>query len=105
MDLQAHDAHARAYEVERRAHEAAGRVATKRHDLAALAAELARAQADLHTATERENLARQEAQAACAQMLELDAQVRLARNKARGWEPRSTPKPLLYGSRDSNKKW
>ena len=105
MDLQAHEASTRAYEAEQRAHEAADRVATKGQELAALAGELAQAQTDLRTATEREALARQEAQAACVQMLELDAQVRLARNKANRLEPPSPAKPLIYGSRDINKRW
>ena len=69
MDLQSHDANARAYEAEQRAREAAERRCDQGRELAALAGELARAQSDLRTATERENLARQEAQAACAQML------------------------------------
>ena len=68
-DTQAHEAGKRAYEAEQRAHEAADRVATKGQELATLASELARAQTDLRTATEREALARQEAQAACVQML------------------------------------
>ena len=86
MDLQAHEANRRAYRAEQTVQEAIDRVATKGQELATLASELARAQTDLRTATEREALARQEAQAACAQMLELDVQVRLARNKVNGGE-------------------
>jgi hypothetical protein len=105
IDVQAHDAQARAREARRRAHETAELVATKGRDLAALAAEVSRAQTDLRTATERENQARQEAQAACAQLLELDTQVRLARNGANGLAPSAPAKPLLFGGRDANKKW
>jgi hypothetical protein len=104
MDLQAHDAQARAYEAQRRAHEAADCVASKGRELGALASEVARARTDLLAATERENLARLEAQAACAQLLELDAQVRLARNRAEGVEPRSSAaRPVVYGHRDSTR--
>jgi hypothetical protein len=105
MDLQAHDANMQAHRAEQRAQEAADRVATKGQELATLAGELARAQIDLRTASEREALARQEAQAACVQMLELDAQVRFARNKANGWDAPSPAKPFLYGSREASKKW
>jgi hypothetical protein len=105
MDLHSHEASAKAYEAEQRARDAATRVATKVEELAALASELARAQSDLQTAAGRESLARQDAQAACSQMLALDAQVRIARNRANGLEPRSTAKPLLYGGRDTNKRW
>ena len=78
---------------------------TKGQELAALAGELARAQTDLRTATEREALARQEAQVACVQMLQLDNQLRLARNKANGMQPPAPAKPILYGSRDASKRW
>jgi hypothetical protein len=105
MDLHSHEASAKAYEAEQRARDAAIRVATKVQELAALASELARAQSDLRTATGRESLARQDAQAACTQMLALDTQVRLARIRANGLDPRSTAKPLLYSGRDSAKKW
>ena len=105
MDLQAHEANTRAYQAEQRTQEAVDRVATKGQEMATLAGELARAQTDLRTASEREALARQEAQAACAQMLELDAQLRLARNNANGLQPPSPAKPLIYGSRDASKKW
>ncbi len=105
MDLNAHEANTRAYQAEQRADEAADRVATKEKELTALARELAQAQIDLRTAVERETLARQEAQAACVQMLELDSKVRLARNKANGLEATSLAKPHIYGSRDTSKKW
>jgi hypothetical protein len=105
LDLQAHEANTRAYQADQRTQDAVDRVATKGHELATLAGELARAQSDLRTATEREALARQEAQAACAQMLELDAQVRLARNRANGPEPHSPANPLMFGSRNASKKW
>jgi hypothetical protein len=105
MDLQSHEASAKAYEAEQRARDAATRVATKVQELAALASELARAQSDLQTAAGRESLARQDAQAACTQMLALDAEVRIARNRANGLEPRPSAKPVLYGGRDANKRW
>jgi hypothetical protein len=105
MDLLAHDANMQAHRAEQRAQEAADRAATKGQELATLAGELARAHTDLRTASERETLARQEAQAACVQMLELDAQVRFARNKANGWDAPSPAKPFLYGSREASKKW
>ena len=93
MDLQAHEANTRAYQAEQRTQEAVDRVATKGQELATLAGELSAAQSDLRRATEREALARQEAQDACVQMLQLDAQVRLARNKANGFEAPSAAKP------------
>ena len=105
MDLQAHEANTRAYQAEQRSQEAADRVATKGQELAILAGELSSAQSDLRRATAREDLARQEAQAACVQMLELDAQLRIARNNANGLQPLSPAKPLIYGSRDASKKW
>jgi hypothetical protein len=38
-------------------------------------------------------------------MLELDAQVRLARNRANGPEPHLPANPLMFGSRNASKKW
>ena len=105
LDLQAHESNTRAYQAEQLAQKAADRVAAKGQELTALARELAQAHIDLRAAIEREALARQEAQAACAQLLELDAQVRLVRNKANGFEAASAAKPFIYGSRDANKKW
>ena len=104
-DKFAHEAGKQAYEAEQRAHEAADRIGTKGQELTALQGELTRAQTDLRTATEREGLARQEAQAACVQMLQLDADVRIARNRARGLDRSNPTKPLIYGSLDANKKW
>jgi hypothetical protein len=101
-DTNAHEASRRAYEALQRAHEGTDRIATKGHEQAALANELARAQTDLRTATEREALARQEAQAACVQMIQLDELVRFARNKVNGLETPSTAKSFLHGSRDAN---
>jgi hypothetical protein len=105
MDLRCHETNTRAYEAEQRAHDAADRVATKAQELATLAAELARAETDLRIATERESSARQEAQAACAQMLALDAQVRFARNRANGLDRLLPTKPAQYGGRETAKKW
>jgi hypothetical protein len=104
-DKNAHEAGKLAYEAEQRAHDAIDRIATKGLELAILAGELVRAQTDLRIATEREALARQEAQAACVQMLQLDTQVRLARNRVRGLERLSSPKPAMYGSLDANQRW
>ncbi len=100
-DARAHEAGKQAYESEQKAHEAADLVATKGQELATLAGELARARADLRAATDREAVARQAAQTACVQMLQLDSQVRLARNNAsRPAAPDSSAKPLMYGSLD-----
>jgi len=68
-------------EVHKKAHEAADRVATKQRELATLAGDLTRARTDLRAASEFEARARQEAQAACVLMIELDAKIRFARDK------------------------
>jgi hypothetical protein len=104
-DARAHEAGKQAYEAEQRAHDSADRIATKKHELATIAGELTRAQTDLQTATERERLARQEAQAACILMLELDAKARLTRNRARGLERSAPANPVVYGRLDASKKW
>jgi len=82
----AHEASARTQEAHKKAHEAADRVATKQRELATLASDLTRAGTDLRAASEFEVRARREAQAACAEMIELDATVRRARNKVQSLE-------------------
>jgi hypothetical protein len=79
-DSKANEAIAKAQGAQKKAHEAAEAVATKRHELETLASDLARAQTDLRTASELEACARKEARAACALMLELDAIVRCSRD-------------------------
>ncbi|MFI5460643.1 MAG: hypothetical protein ACHRXM_34950 [Isosphaerales bacterium] len=82
----AHEASARPQEVHKKAHEAADRVATKQRELATFAGDLTRARTDLRAASEFEARARQEAQAACALMIELDAKVRFARDQVQSLE-------------------
>jgi hypothetical protein len=79
-DSTGNEAIAKAREAQKKAREAADSVATKRRELITLASDLTRAQTDLRAATELEARAKQEAQSACALMLELDAVVRLARS-------------------------
>ena len=105
MDLQVHDAQAYAYEAHRRAHEATDRVMAKGRELAALAAEVARAELTSSRQREREIPAQQEAQAACTQLVELDAQVRVVRNRADGFrDARSAARPLTDDRSASSRK-
>jgi hypothetical protein len=104
-DVRAHEAGKHAYEAEQKVHEATDRIAAKRNEVAILASEVVRAQADLQIAADREALARQEAQTACIQMLQLEGQVRMARNRARGLERPSATSSVISGRLESGKRW
>jgi len=86
-DSKGNEASGRAMEADKRVLEASDRVAVKRRELASLASDLTRAETDLRTASELEAQAKKEAQAACVEMMELDAIVRLARDKVRSLMP------------------
>jgi hypothetical protein len=103
-DKRAHEAGKLAYEAQHRAHEAASRMAAMGEEINVLRSEIARAQAELRTATEREALARHDAQTACVEMLRLDQQLRLARNRAQGLDRFLNAKPLVYDDREGGRK-
>jgi hypothetical protein len=104
-DSQAREATAKAHAVAQKAREATDRVAIKVSEYGTLTADLTRAHTDLRAASELEARARRDAQAACVAMLDLDAQVRLARNKTRGLEPPTAANALIYGGHSPTKKW
>jgi hypothetical protein len=99
------DANARANEASKTAREATDRVSAKANELATRAGDLARAQNELNAVSELEARARRDAQAACVELLELNAKVQLARNQARGREPALPANPLIYGSHSTRKTW
>jgi hypothetical protein len=103
-DLKAREASAKHQDACRKVREAADRVASKRLELSTLASDLSRARSDLRNASLLETQARQEAQAACVEMTELDAQVRIARNKLNGPGYSFPPHSLARDDKASSKK-
>ena len=94
-DSKHNEASAKLQAAQKKAREAADHVASKRRELATLASDLARAQTDLRAASDLETHARQEAQAACVAMLELDAIVRLERSGTRS-SPEARPRAITH---------
>ena len=103
-DLKAREASAKHQEAYRKVKEATDRVASKRLELSTLASDLARARTDLQNASLLEAKARQEAQAACVGMAELDSQVRIARNKLNAQAYAYPPHAVAHDDRSSSKR-
>jgi chromosome segregation ATPase len=103
-DLKAREASAKHQDADRKVREAADRVSGKRLELSTLTSDLARARTDLRNATLLEARARQEAQAACIEMTELDAQVRVARYKLNAQVNAYPPRAVARDNRSSSKK-